>query len=94
MTGIHGPRPSSQPLNSGCLSKCPYRSTVSAPVGAVAGISIQITDVRPSSRTISTVNPAMARARHQSAMSVVARSMWPCSRQRGSKLGDLLGMRM
>src|SRR5262249_1250242 len=46
------------------------------------------------SRTTSSVNPSIFRARAQSVMRVTARSIWPFSAHVESYMGDLAGMRM
>src|SRR5688572_24658858 len=90
MTGSQGDSPSAQPVNSGCLSMCPYSSTVSWPS---PGISQKRRGVQPASRRISTLSPAIGCSRHQAAISSAARSMWPFDCQAASKSGDLFGMR-
>jgi len=55
---------------------------------------MRMTGVRPSRRTTSIVRPSIFRFRAQSVMRLTARSMWPCSAQRASYMGDLAGIRM
>ena len=76
MTGFHGPRSSSQPVISGCLSRWPYSSTQSSPVlSSLAGMSMKISGVRFSSRTTSSCMPGIGCARAQASISLTASSM-------------------
>ncbi len=60
----------------------------------VAGTSIRMIGVRPSSSITSTVRPSIGRARHQSAISVTAWAMWPLARHSGSNASDTFGIVM
>ena len=60
----------------------------------VAGISHVMSGVRPSMRWTSTVMPSMWRPRAQVDNRSVARSMYPCAAQSGSKAGLLFGIAM
>ena len=60
-----------------------------------AGISMKISGVRPGRRTTSSVMPGdRLRRAPTPRISSTARSMWPCSAQSASNIGDLFGMRM
>ena len=96
-TGIHGPRPSRHPSISGCLSRCPYSTTVDSPAASASPkgwTSATISGVRPARRCTSTVIPTTGRDVIQADSCATAASMWPFSSQRASNDGDSAGMAM
>ena len=103
--GVQGPRSARQPVNSGCLSRWPYISTLgccavpTATSWRVAATSKNSTGVRrrpaaSCSCTISSVRPGTRRAFTQSAARRTTVSRCPCAAQSASNIGLLAGIAM
>src|SRR5690606_32603498 len=91
-TGVHGPSPSDQPWSGGCLSRCPYSSTVSSGAPSAGGMSISSRGERPSSRTTSASAPGMPRAVTHCRTWSTAASRCPLASQSAAYAGGSAGM--